>query len=100
MNIDSVLVIIFISDKSIYIFRFEPYEASVTEYKRKQNEFIVVKVAFSQIKLLYNRQDITRFLYRLDRWFSSLNGFTLVILGALYSLLFGVSQGSVLVTVL
>ena len=35
-------------------------------------------------------------LYRLDRWFSRLNGFTLVIFGALYSLLFGVSQCSVL----
>ena len=36
------------------------------------------------------------FLYRLDRWFSCLNGFTLVIFWALYCLLFGVSQSSVL----
>ena len=36
------------------------------------------------------------FLYRLDRWFSRLNGFTLIIFKALYSLLFGVSQSSVL----
>ena len=35
-------------------------------------------------------------LYRLDRWFSRLNGFTLVIFGTLYILLFGASQGSVL----
>ena len=32
----------------------------------------------------------------LDRWFSRLNGLTLVMFGPLYSLLFGVSQGSVL----
>ena len=36
------------------------------------------------------------FLYRLDRWFSRLNGLTLVFVWALYSVLFGVSQGSVL----
>ena len=38
------------------------------------------------------------FLYRLDHWFSCLNGFNLVIFWVLrnYSLLFGVSQGSVL----
>ena len=36
------------------------------------------------------------FLYRLDSWFSRLNGFTVVNFGALYSLLFGVDQGSVL----
>ena len=39
------------------------------------------------------------FFYRLDRWFFRLNGFTLLILLALYSLLFDVSQGSVLKTV-
>ena len=31
----------------------------------------------------------------IETWFSCLNGFTLVIFGALYSLLFSVSQGSV-----
>ena len=40
---------------------------------------------------------VSRFLYRLDRWFSRLNGFTrLVIIRALYSLLFGVNRASVL----
>ena len=40
------------------------------------------------------------FLYRLyPPWFSRLNDFTLIIFGALYSLLFGVMQGSVLKTV-
>ena len=41
-----------------------------------------------------------RFLYRLHCWFSRLNGFTLVICRALYSLLCGVNQGSVLKAVL
>ena len=36
------------------------------------------------------------FFYRLDRWFSRLNGYTLVIVWALYSLLFGVSTGFLL----
>ena len=40
------------------------------------------------------------FKYRLDRRFSILNGFILVIFWALYNLLFGVSQGTVLKTVL
>ena len=40
------------------------------------------------------------FWYKLDRWFSCLNGFTLVICRALYSLLFGVSHVSVLTIVL
>ena len=36
------------------------------------------------------------FLYRLDRWFSRLNGLTLVIFWVLYNVLIDVSQGSVL----
>ena len=39
---------------------------------------------------------VSRLLYRLDRWFSRLNGFTLVIFETLYILLFDVSQGCVL----
>ena len=41
------------------------------------------------------------FFFYIDKtvaWFSRLNGFTLVIFGALHSLVFGVSQGSVLKT--
>ena len=43
---------------------------------------------------------VSRFLYRFDRWFSRLDGLSHVIFRALYSLLFGVSQGFVLKTVL
>ena len=43
---------------------------------------------------------VSHFLNRLDRWFSRSKGFTLVIFGELYSLLFAVSQCSVLKIVL
>ena len=56
---------------------------SLTFFSKKDHRMVPRPFSFS-------------FLYILDRWSSPLNGFTLVILGALNSLLFGVSQGSVL----
>ena len=57
-------------------------------------------------QLLHDRIDwISLFVKMIDwvdrySWFSRLNGFTLVMVGSIYSLLFGVSQSSVLKTVL
>ena len=57
---------------------------------------------FSSCRLLMWFISVSRFLYyKLDRWFSSSNSFTINSqFGALYSLLFGICQGSVLNTVL
>ena len=54
---------------------------------------------FSSCRLLMWFISVSRFLHKLDRWFSRLNSFTLLIFAALYSLMFIVSQGSMLKTI-
>ena len=60
---------------------FAPFLSQESDVQWLSSVYVVHKLSF-----------LVFFLYRLDRWFSRLNGFTLEIKGPL---LFGVSQGSV-----